>query len=91
MSDYLLSVILGIVEGLTDSCLSVPQRTCASRKPCSAFPLGERVLEDVHDRDPARRDSVPADLFPQPNQKFLSTFPSGERGDKTVLTHPLSL
>src|SRR5216117_4552463 len=23
--------------------------------------------------------------------KFLSTFPSGERGDKTVLTHPLSL
>ena len=23
--------------------------------------------------------------------KFLSTFPRGERGDRTVLTHPLSL
>src|SRR5262249_42875824 len=23
--------------------------------------------------------------------KFLSTFPSGERGDRTFLTHPLSL
>src|ERR1017187_245263 len=23
--------------------------------------------------------------------KFLSTFPAGERGDRTILTHPLSL
>jgi len=30
-------------------------------------------------------------FFAEAHAKFLSTFPKGERGDRTVLTHPLSL
>jgi len=36
-------------------------------------------------------DFVPPVYFRESIKKLLSTFPKGERGDRTVLTHPLSL
>jgi hypothetical protein len=49
-------------------------------------------LEDVHDRDPIRRNPLSAHLFsPAGSPGFVATFPRGTRGDRTAVDHPLTL
>src|SRR5215467_7846505 len=91
MYEYLLSLLLGVVEGLTEF---LPVSSTAHLR------ISEALLH-IHLDDPYwKMYSIVIQLgailtlpifFRERITKFLSTFPSGERGDGTVLTHPLSL
>ncbi len=91
MNDYVISIILGIVEGLTEF---LPVSSTAHL----------RIAEGLLNIDLAngfwKTYSIVIQLgaimslplyFRERIAKFLSTFPRGESGDKTALTHPLSL
>jgi undecaprenyl-diphosphatase len=91
LSDYLLSVILGVVEGLTEF---IPVSSTAHLRIAEA--LMHISLSDGY----WKMYSIVIQLgaiaclpvyFRERIAKFLSTFPRGERGDRTILTHPLSL
>src|SRR5213596_1338133 len=91
MYDYLMSVFLGIVEGLTEF---LPVSSTAHLRICEAL-----LHIDLHDGF-WKMYTIVIQLgailalpvyFPERILKFLRTFPRGERGDRTVLTHPLSL
>ena len=91
MSDYLMSVILGIVEGLTEF---IPVSSTAHLR------ISEALLHIDLDSGYWKMYTIVIQFgailtlpiyFWHRIVKFLSTFPTGERGDRTVLTHPLSL
>jgi undecaprenyl-diphosphatase len=91
LSDYLLSVILGIVEGLTEF---LPVSSTAHLR------IAESLLHVSLSSGYWKMYTIVIQLgailclpiyFRSRIAKFLSTFPRGERGDRTVFTHPLSL
>jgi len=91
VNDYVLSVILGIVEGLTEF---IPVSSTAHLR------LTEALLHIDLSSGYWKMYSIVIQLgailtlpiyFRDRIAKFLSTFPKGERGDRTIWTHPLSL
>jgi undecaprenyl-diphosphatase len=91
MDDYLLSALLGIIEGLTEF---LPVSSTAHL----------RIAEQVFGLDLSngywKMFAIVIQLgailclpiyFRARIAKFVSTFPKGERGDRTALTHPLTL
>jgi undecaprenyl-diphosphatase len=91
LNDYLLSVVLGIVEGLTEF---LPVSSTAHLRISEA--LFHINLSDGYWKmysiviQLGAILCLPVYFWPR-MMKFLSTFPRGERGDKTALTHPLGL
>ena len=91
MNDYLLSVVLGIVEGLTEF---LPVSSTAHLR--IAESLFHISLSDGYWKMYTIVIQLGAILclpvyFRHRISSLLSTFPRGENGDRTVLTHPLSL
>ena len=91
MNDYFLSLILGIVEGLTEF---LPVSSTAHLRITEA--LLHINLADGYWKMYSIVIQLGAILclpiyFRERIAKFLATFPRGERGDRTLLTHPLSL
>jgi undecaprenyl-diphosphatase len=91
MNDFFLSFILGVVEGVTEflpvsstahlriaeALLHLPLSDPFWKMYTIVIQLGAILALPVYFRDRIL--------------KFIRTFPSGESGDRTVLTHPLSL
>ncbi|HEV2102602.1 MAG TPA: undecaprenyl-diphosphate phosphatase [Candidatus Acidoferrum sp.] len=91
MSDYLLSVILGVVEGLTEF---LPVSSTAHLRIAEALmhiDLGSGYWKMYTIVIQLGAILTLPIYFRERIAKFLGTFPKGERGDRTVLTHPLSL
>ena len=97
MHDYLLSVILGVIEGVTEF---LPVSSTAHLRISEAL-LTKANLANISMSDGFwKMYSVVIQLgailsvlvyFRRRIAKFCSTFPAGERGNRTYLTHPLSL
>jgi undecaprenyl-diphosphatase len=91
MYDYLLSVFLGVVEGLTEF---LPVSSTAHLRICESL-----LHIDLHDGfwkmytiviQLGAILTLPVYFWHRIVQ-FVRTFPKGERGNRTILTHPLSL
>jgi len=91
MYEYLLSIFLGIVEGLTEF---LPVSSTAHLRICEAL-----LHIDLHDGF-WKMYTIVIQLgailalpvyFRERILTFLRTFPKGESGDRTIFTHPLSL
>jgi len=91
VNDYLLSVILGVVEGLTEF---LPVSSTAHLRIAEALlhiDLGSAYWKMYTIVIQLGAILTLPIYFRERIANFLSTFPKGERGDRTVLTHPLSL
>src|SRR5712692_4490929 len=91
LSDYLLSIMLGIIEGLTEF---LPVSSTAHLR--IAESLFHINLADGYWKMYTIVIQLGAILclpiyFRSRIAKFLSTFPHGENGDRTAFTHPLGL
>jgi undecaprenyl-diphosphatase len=91
LNDYLLSVVLGVIEGLTEF---LPVSSTAHLRIAEA--LFHISLSDGYWKMYSIVIQLGAILclpvyFRSRIAQFLSTFPRGENGDRTILTHPLSL
>jgi undecaprenyl-diphosphatase len=91
LNDYLLSTLLGIIEGLTEF---LPVSSTAHLR------IAEALLHVDLASGYWKMYTIVIQLgailclpvyFRERILKLLSTFPKGERGDRTVLTHPLGL
>ena len=91
MYDYLLSVFLGVVEGLTEF---LPVSSTAHLRICEVL-----LHIDLHDGfwkmytiviQLGAILALPVYFWHRIVQ-FVRTFPKGERGNRNILTHPLSL
>src|SRR5438046_5458529 len=91
MYEYLLSVFLGIVEGLTEF---LPVSSTTHLRICEAL-----LHVDLHDGfwkmytiviQLGAILALPVYFWGR-IVKFVRTFPKGERGNRTIFTHPLSL
>lgn len=91
MNDYFLSVLLGIVEGLTEF---LPVSSTAHLR------ISEALLHVSLTSGYWKMYTIVIQLgailclpvyFRERIAKLLATFPRGERGDRTPLTHPLGL
>jgi undecaprenyl-diphosphatase len=91
LNDYVLSVVLGIVEGLTEF---LPVSSTAHLR------IAESLLHVSLSDGYWKMYSIVIQLgailclpvyFRERILKFLATFPRGERGDRSLLTHPLGL
>lgn len=91
MNDYLLSLILGVIEGLTEF---LPVSSTAHLRIAEAF-LGVDLQSGFW-----KMYSIVIQLgaivaltifFWRRILRFLGTFPKGEKGDRNFFTHPLSL
>jgi undecaprenyl-diphosphatase len=91
VNDFLLSVFLGVVEGLTEF---LPVSSTAHLR------IVEKLFSLALDDPFWKMYSIVIQLgailalpvyFRERILKFIATFPRGERGERTVLTHPLSL
>src|SRR5207302_2158764 len=97
LHDYLLSLILGIVEGLTEF---LPVSSTAHLRLTEAL-LGKwtgnpGILDDGYWKMYSIVIQLGAILclpiyFRKRILKFLGTFPNGAAGDRTFFTHPLTL
>jgi undecaprenyl-diphosphatase len=91
VNDYLLSVLLGIIEGLTEF---LPVSSTAHLRICEALlqvPLSSgywKMYSIVIQLGAILTLPV---YFRQHIAKLVATFPRGEKNDCTILTHPLSL
>jgi undecaprenyl-diphosphatase len=91
MQDFFLSILLGVVEGLTEF---LPVSSTAHLR------IVEALLRiDLHDGF-WKMYTIVIQLgailalpvyFRERIMQFIRTFPKGERGDRTIFTHPLSL
>jgi undecaprenyl-diphosphatase len=91
LNDYLLSVVLGIIEGITEF---LPVSSTAHLRIAEA--LFHISLSDGYWKMYTIVIQLGAILclpvyFRSRIAKFISTFPHGESGDRTALTHPLGL
>lgn len=91
MNDYVLSLLLGIVEGVTEF---LPVSSTAHLR------IAESLLHISLSDGYWKMYSIVIQLgailclpvyFRDRMAKFLSTFPQGDRGDRNMLTHPLGL
>ena len=91
MHDYLLSVLLGIIEGLTEF---LPVSSTGHLR------ISEALLGIDLSNGYWKMYSIVIQLgailclpiyFRSRIGKFLATFPRGERGERTALTHPVTL
>lgn len=91
MNDYLLSILLGVIEGLTEF---LPVSSTAHLRIAEAL-LGVN-LDDGYWKMFSIVIQLGAILclpilFSQRIASFFATFPQGRRGNRTVMTHPLTL
>jgi len=91
LHDYLMSVVLGIVEGLTEF---LPVSSTAHLR------IAEYLLNISLQSGYWKMYTIVIQIgaiatlpiyFREHIRQLLATFPRGERGDRTIFTHPLSL
>jgi undecaprenyl-diphosphatase len=91
LNDYVVSVLLGIVEGLTEF---LPVSSTAHLRICEALlhlDLGDAYWKMYTILIQLGAILALLLLFTGRIVNFMRTFPRGENGDRTIWTHPLSL